>query len=168
MPITDLTSLSRGGGSGGPSTAAATSARGVVARTPGSDAESLIVTVSEFSIALAYEVPTGQWGHASNLPAAGASCLVVFDELGDVWVPLWAGMEPSGGVVDTGGGDKHYSHAQGAPAAIWTIVHNLGKFPSITCYDSAGDMVEGEQTDTTLDTSTIQFSAAFAGHAECN
>jgi hypothetical protein len=96
MGTSDLTSLSRGGGSGGPNPAVGQNARGRIERAPASDSDSLVVVVPDFSSMFGYEVPPSQWEHAPNLPARGAQCLTVFDDKGDVWVPLWDGMEVGG------------------------------------------------------------------------
>ena len=68
-------------------------ALGRVARTPGSSSESLFVVVPGLSLAYPYEVIGPRWTHAANLPDVGTECLVVFDDSGDAWVPLWAGMQ---------------------------------------------------------------------------
>ena len=88
-------------------------ARGQIARAPVSDADTLYVVTPDLSLALAYEVPSAQWAHASNLPAVGTECVLVFDEQGDAWVPIWAGMIPGGsgdgsGNIDGGEPDSIY------------------------------------------------------------
>jgi hypothetical protein len=37
-----------------------------------------------------------------------------------------------------GGSDAYYRHVQSVAAAVWTVVHNLGKFPSVSVVDSTG------------------------------
>jgi hypothetical protein len=66
------------------------------------------------------------------------------------------------------GTDAHYSHAQGVPATVWTVAHNLGKYPAVTVMDSAGTEVEGSVVHDTTNQLTITFSAAFSGRAVCN
>lgn len=64
-----------------------------------------------------------------------------------------------------------YRHVQGAPAAVWTITHNLGYFPGgIIVKDSGGDLHEGRVEH--LDSNTIRVSffasgapVAFSGEA---
>ena len=61
-----------------------------------------------------------------------------------------------------------YRHVQTAPAAIWSINHNLDKYPSVTVKDSAGTTVTGEVVYDDPDNLTITFSAAFSGEAYLN
>lgn len=57
---------------------------------------------------------------------------------------------------------------QNTPLQVWTITHNLSRFPSITVVNSALDEVEGDVTY--LDSNSIQvsFSGAFSGTAYLN
>jgi hypothetical protein len=54
---------------------------------------------------------------------------------------------------------------QGAPAAQWTIVHNLGMHPSVRVVDSSGTLVEGQVTYQDANTVVLNFSGGFAGVA---
>ena len=100
MSIGTFSSLGKGGTSPQQASDQRT-VRGSIARAPSSGDESLFVVVPGFSLALPYEVISARWEHASNLPAAGASCLIVFDDDGDAWCPLWEGMIPGGASSDT-------------------------------------------------------------------
>lgn len=64
--------------------------------------------------------------------------------------------------------DKNYIHKQSSAANEWTIVHNLGKYPSITVVDSAGTVVVGEIILQTTEQAVISFNGAFSGKAYCN
>lgn len=66
------------------------------------------------------------------------------------------------------GADKNYIHKQQSASDMWTIVHNLGKFPSITVVDSAGTVVTGEIVLQTTEQAVISFNGAFSGKAYCN
>ena len=66
------------------------------------------------------------------------------------------------------GGDKHYAHAQGVASTVWSVAHNLGKYPSVTVVDSAGTEVEGEIRHLGTNSLQLIFSAAFSGTAYCN
>ncbi len=71
------------------------------------------------------------------------------------------------------GSDKHYVHNQIASSATWVIVHNLGKFPSVSIVDSAGTVVRGVVTYDSLNQCTITFfskgaPAPFSGKAYLN
>jgi hypothetical protein len=69
---------------------------------------------------------------------------------------------------DGSGGDTHYAHDQSVASASWVITHNLGKYPSVTITDSAGDEVEGEVRYNGVNSLTVKFSAPFAGKAYLN
>lgn len=66
------------------------------------------------------------------------------------------------------GGDSNYTHDQMTASALWSVTHSLGKFPSVTVVDSAGDACEGFVRYLSADQLTIAFSAAFGGHAYLN
>lgn len=68
----------------------------------------------------------------------------------------------------SGGGDKNFTFVQGVPSAVWTIQHNLGKFPSVTVVDTAGTEVEGEVRHIDNNSLVLEFSAGFAGQASLN
>ena len=66
------------------------------------------------------------------------------------------------------GSDLHYVHEQGMPSSVWTINHGLGKYPSATPVDTAGNVVGGAVNYIDLNTMTITFNAAFSGEAYVN
>lgn len=66
------------------------------------------------------------------------------------------------------GADLHYTHTQGPAASVWVITHNLGKFPDITVFDSAGDECDGDVVHNSLSQVTVTFSAPFSGVAYLN
>lgn len=66
------------------------------------------------------------------------------------------------------GSDRHYRHDQSIAAAVWTIVHTLDKYPSVTIVDSAGDEVEGSVNHISTSTLEVTFSAPFSGRAYLN
>lgn len=67
-----------------------------------------------------------------------------------------------------GTGDSSYRHDQSPAAVEWVIDHNLGKWPSVTIIDSAGDEVEGEVNFVNQNRVIATFSAAFSGSAFVN
>jgi hypothetical protein len=77
---------------------------------------------------------------------------------------------PRGITGDTGpvGSDLTYLHTQSVPASTWTVVHNLGKFPSTTIFDSTGDIVAAPVNYVDTSTAIISFSGATAGRAVFN
>jgi hypothetical protein len=70
--------------------------------------------------------------------------------------------------VSPTGADLNKTHVQAAAAAIWVVAHGLGKRPSVTVVDSAGDPVEGTVAYVDANNLTISFSAAFGGEAYLN
>ena len=64
--------------------------------------------------------------------------------------------------------DKNYVHPQILAAEVWTVDHNLGKFPAVTIVDSAGTEVIGEIQHINENTTQISFSASFGGKAYFN
>lgn len=65
------------------------------------------------------------------------------------------------------GADKNYVQAFSV-ASLVSVAHNLGKYPAVTVFDSAGDQVEGDVDYTDLDNLTVTFSAPFSGEVTCN
>jgi len=57
---------------------------------------------------------------------------------------------------------------QATPSNIWTIKHNLNKYPSITVVDSAGSVVVGDCDFISLDTVICTFNGAFSGTCYLN
>ena len=64
--------------------------------------------------------------------------------------------------------DKTHKHTQTSSSDVWTINHNLNKYPSVTVQDSAGSIVIGEITYNNKNTITLTFSGAFSGEAHLN
>jgi hypothetical protein len=72
------------------------------------------------------------------------------------------------GTAPSGVADLTFTFNQLAPSIVWTIIHNLGKNPSVTVTDSAGTIVVGDVVYTGPNSLTIQFSVAFSGSAYLN
>lgn len=74
------------------------------------------------------------------------------------------------------GADARYVHTQNATANVWTITHNLNKFPSVTVATSSGDIVFGmveyinanEVKVMFSDDPESTYSGGFAGKAYLN
>ena len=64
--------------------------------------------------------------------------------------------------------DKNYVHLQNSPSAIWNIVHNLGKRPSVTAVDSLQRKVIGGVVYDSDEQLTLDFSVPFSGIAYLN
>lgn len=70
--------------------------------------------------------------------------------------------------INVAGNDRHYPHDQQISSDTWTIPHGLGKYPSITVIDSAGDEVEGDVSYPSLNVAIVRFNGAFSGKAYAN
>lgn len=64
--------------------------------------------------------------------------------------------------------DVSYTHDQVQPTTIWTIAHNLNKYPSVTTMDAAGNQIVGDIAYTDLDNLTVTFTSNIAGKAYLN
>lgn len=70
----------------------AMSARGKVLIAPESGSDNLRVALVNYSSEFFFEVPGTNWlSRGSALPQVDDVCLVVFDDDGDAWVPVWEG-----------------------------------------------------------------------------
>lgn len=67
-----------------------------------------------------------------------------------------------------GGTAVEYVHTQGAPSAIWSVTHNLGKNPAVTVVDSAKTEIEADVDFLDLNHLTITFSGPTGGTATMN
>ena len=66
------------------------------------------------------------------------------------------------------GGNTTYPFPFPQPKSVWTISHNLDRYPSVTIVDSAGDKVEGDVTYLDQNTISVTFSSPFSGTAYLN
>ena len=64
--------------------------------------------------------------------------------------------------------DKTFEFDQGQPALVWTIQHNLDKFPSVTVVDTANTVVNSQINYIDKNNITINNTAQFAGKAYLN
>jgi hypothetical protein len=64
-------------------------------------------------------------------------------------------------------GDKNYTQTFNVASTV-TVTHNLGKYPSVTVFDSASNEIEGDVDYTNLNNLTLSFSAPFSGTVTCN
>lgn len=65
-------------------------------------------------------------------------------------------------------GDKHFAHTQSVASATWVVTHNLGKYPSVSVVDSAGELVVGQVDYNSINQTTLTFVGAFSGKAYFN
>lgn len=103
------------------------------------------------------------------LPSVGNDGDVAVDVLNSRWYQKALGAWTLQLAVGSGGGsDAHYIHTQNVPASTWIVAHALGKRPTITVVDSAGDECDGDVHHDSTMQATIEFSAPFSGVAVCN
>lgn len=105
-------------------------------------------------------------------PTFKANTRPLFPEIGDVLINTGSNqVEKWDGTVWQrmgSDGDKTYIHSQSASSTVWTVVHNLNKYPVIQVIDSAGTWVEGDPHYLDLNQLTLTFSTAFSGSVSCN
>ena len=58
--------------------------------------------------------------------------------------------------------------AQDAPVTVWTLAHGLGRYPSVTLIDTAGDQFFAALTYLDADTIQVTLNAPCAGKAFLN
>jgi len=110
---------------------------------------------------------TALWGpvFGADLIDSGTDIVVVIDQQNRPYVvyPIEASAPPGPGT-----GDKNYRHVQGAPATTWTVSHSLGKYPSVTIFDSLLQEMEAEVDHIDVNNLTIKFSGPTSGSATLN
>jgi len=80
---------------------------------------------------------------------------------------LWLAEGNEGSIEDffaslTG---QAYTHDQMTPGTVWSITHNLGFFPNVMTFDSAGTQIIGDVQHIDKNSMTITFSHSNAGKA---
>ena len=64
--------------------------------------------------------------------------------------------------------DKNYIHTQSAPAIIWSITHNLAKYPAVQAIKAGGYVITGAIRHLNENSLQITFSEEISGIAVCN
>ena len=64
--------------------------------------------------------------------------------------------------------ENSFDFTQGVPSVLWTIKHDLNKFPSVTVVNESKEVMIGNIKYIDKDNITITFSAAFSGYAYLN
>lgn len=73
-------------------------------------------------------------------------------------IPKWDGTRFQG-VPDS------YVHNQVSPAAVWDVVHNMGRYPAVNVVDTGGTEWTPDVQYLTVNTLRITFGAPFSGKA---
>jgi hypothetical protein len=63
---------------------------------------------------------------------------------------------------------RSYVHDQGVPSLVWSINHNLNKYPSAAAIDTASTVVVGQVEYVDLNNLKITFNSSFSGEAYIN
>lgn len=66
------------------------------------------------------------------------------------------------------GSDAAYIHMQASANVVWTVTHNLGKYPSVSVVDSGGSVIIPDIHYDSTATVTLTFGAATSGRVFCN
>ncbi len=61
-----------------------------------------------------------------------------------------------------------YTHTQSIALSVWTVLHNLGRYMSVTVVDDAGNKVEPDVTYVSINEIRITHGAAMTGRAFLN
>ena len=115
-----------------------------------------------------YELDSIQNGSNSDIRLIGSDSTtdIVTLEAGSNVTLTNSGNSIRVDVVDMG--DKNYVHPQEQASAIWTVRHNLNKFPSCTMVLSTGQQGYGDVTFIDENNLTITFAGAESGKAYIN
>jgi hypothetical protein len=70
--------------------------------------------------------------------------------------------------IDPGAGDKNFVYTQSVPSTLWTITHNLDKFPSVSVVNINNVTMYGNVVYLNENELQIEFSAGFSGKAYMN
>ena len=79
--------------------------------------------------------------------------------------------DPSGSVLTiapAGFTEQSYTFEQANAAAVWTIDHNLGRFPHVAVVNPTGNVVYGDIVYSNENQIVVTFTAPFAGKAYLN
>lgn len=74
---------------------------------------------------------------------------------------------PPGPPGPEGPAGASYVHTQNSAATSWTVNHNLGFFPSVTCLNSGSVEIEGSVIHNSINQCTITFDVAVSGQCRC-
>jgi hypothetical protein len=73
-------------------------------------------------------------------------------------------MGPQGPAVSTG----FVYDATGSPTVLWTVTHNLGKFPAVMVVDTGNSVLEADIHYADANQLTVSFGAPTSGKAYLN
>ena len=97
-----------------------------------------------------------------TVQVAGAAAVAVVTEQ-TVQVVTVGVQGPAGG-----GGSGSYTHTQAIAATVWTVPHNLNKYPSTTTTDNLGNVIYGDVAYVDANIVQITHGSALTGYAYCS
>lgn len=89
----------------------------------------------------------------------------VYQKEGGVWSIVANMMGPQG---PAGSGDKNYLYTQTSASSVWNIPHDLNKYPSVSVFDSSGNLVLADVEYVDANNVQIKFVSPFVGLATIN
>lgn len=129
--------------------------RGIVEATYGSASKTVTVTVNEKGVVTAIE--------EQDIEIAAGQVTYTNTEY-----PLITNLEEMLDQLVLIATRQTYVHTQSVASMTWTIAHNLGRRPSVTIIDAAGDLSVARIAYTDLNNLTLTFSEAITGTAYLN
>ncbi|KFJ12800.1 hypothetical protein DR66_4223 [Delftia acidovorans] len=94
---------------------------------------------------------------------------VLVEQVEEIEILALAEQGPPGPQGPPGGGaGATYTHLQGIAASVWTVAHNLGRYPSITVVDNLGGQLYPDVRYMDADIAQITHSVPLTGRAYCN
>lgn len=67
-----------------------------------------------------------------------------------------------------GANGSNYDHTQSIAGAVWTVPHNLNRYPAVTTTDSLGRVIHGDVSYVDANIVQITHGSALIGFAYCN
>ena len=86
-------------------------------------------------------------------------------EYAQISQPTYQLPPPSPSVVTPIANTGAYEHTQLTPSTQWTIIHNLGFYPSVLTLDTSGNVIEGSITHVSVNSLYVTFNISVAGRA---
>lgn len=107
--------------------------------------------------------------HETEILAEQAQDSVLVEQVEEIEILAAAEQGPPGPQGPPGGGaGATYTHTQSVAAAVWTVPHNLGRYPSITVVDNLGGQLYPDVRYIDTDIAQITHSVPLTGRAYCN
>lgn len=82
-------------------------------------------------------------------------------------VPAGYGLQGVPGPAGAAGGGS-YTHSQPLAALVWTVAHNLGRYPSVTAADNLGNVVTPDVAYIDMNIVRVTHGSALTGFVYCN